>query len=391
MRRQQPVDATLRTVGKSILEEFDFRRVFIGRVQVGEIGKLFETNGDKLLERNIRRYLGLKDNRVNSAIYKTLEDPKQRSNFYFFNNGITAICTKFTHNALQGGDHTIRVENLQIVNGGQTSKTIQKRIQDDPTGDYQASSVLLRLYELASRDDDLVNNITYATNSQNPVDLTDLRSNDPIQDRLALGLKELGFEYKRKRDDIATGGDTITSSVAAEAIMAVWRRKPNAAKFRRSRLFGDLYQEIFREDLLPAHVLLSVLVFRLVENERKRGSLQARFVPYASHFLAMVVGDVLLRSKDVTRDSVDHENLPAIREYFDKNRQKLYKSAVRKVTAALKVLGVTEETALPRVAAQFRRGDLLEPLEKELEKRVDRQPRTSSRARKASRPSSRRQ
>lgn len=175
-----------------------------------------------------------------------------RESLYFFNNGITATCTKFTHNELQKRNQSLKVEGLQIVNGGQTSKTIQRRLLDDPAGDYSASSVLLRLYELASPEDVLVNNITYATNSQNPVDLADLRSNDRVQDRLALGLRELAFEYKRKRDDSTPGPDTITALVAAESVMAVWRRKPHAAKFRRSKLFGELYDEIFSLDFGPS-------------------------------------------------------------------------------------------------------------------------------------------
>jgi hypothetical protein len=84
-------------------------------------------------------------------------------------------------------------------------------------------------------------------------------------------MKDLGFEYKRKRDEqIASAPDVITSTVAGEAVMAAWKRKPNAAKFRRSKLFSELYDEVFSPDLQAAHVILSVLAFRLVENERKR-------------------------------------------------------------------------------------------------------------------------
>jgi hypothetical protein len=49
---------------------------------------------------------------------------------------------------------------------------------------FQNTYVLLRLYELDETDENLVHDITYATNSQNPVDLRDLRANDTIQQKV---------------------------------------------------------------------------------------------------------------------------------------------------------------------------------------------------------------
>jgi hypothetical protein len=306
LQKRKSVDCKVRLAGKAVVEDFDHRRVLVGRIPVSELKSLFDAEGDTLLERNIRRYLGLKDNRVNAGIHQTLVDPATRGNFYFFNNGITAICNKFSHNANQSEHWDVVARGLQIVNGGQTCKTIQRALEQHPNEDYSKTSVLLRLYELASDDDSLVGSVTFATNSQNPVDLTDLRSNDSIQESLATGMKDLGFEYKRKRDEQASSGpETITSAVAAEATMAVWRRQPHAAKFRKSKLFGDLYDDLFTPDLQPAHVILSVLIFRMIESERKRPKQkQPRFVPYASHFLAMVCGDLLLTKMNLRREDV---------------------------------------------------------------------------------------
>lgn len=379
LQRRKSIDAHLKLAGKAIVEDFDYRRVLVAKLPVSEVKALFDAHGDTLLDRNIRRYLGLRGNRVNAGIHATLASSDRRSNFYFFNNGLTAICTKFAYNALQAENWEVTVSGLQIVNGGQTCKTIQLALGENQAEDFSKTFVLLRLYEIISAEDELINSITFATNSQNPVDLTDLHSNDPIQDRLALGLKDMGFSYKRKRDDqLAATPDVITSSVAAESLMAVWRRKPHAAKFRRGRLFSDEYADIFSDELQPAHALLSVLAFRLVENERKRPSgKRPRFVPYASHFLAMVVIDLLLQSAKLTRAEVTHLNLTALRATFEKNRSKLYTRAVARVATALRRLGISEDTPLPRIAAQFRRGDLLEPLQRALA-----QSRSSSRSKR---------
>ncbi|CAK0759536.1 hypothetical protein CCP3SC15_240019 [Gammaproteobacteria bacterium] len=61
------------------------------------------------------------------------------------------------------------------------------------------ASVLVRIYKLPKDNEDIVLQITYATNSQNPVDLKDLRANDEKQQRLDNSIRELGFTYRRKR------------------------------------------------------------------------------------------------------------------------------------------------------------------------------------------------
>lgn len=99
LQRIKPVNETLRLTGKALVEDMNFSRVCVGRVAVTEIAALMKTHGQRLLERNIRRYLGLHGNRVNEGIRQTLHssDP---ANFYFFNNGLTLVCSDFSYNAL---------------------------------------------------------------------------------------------------------------------------------------------------------------------------------------------------------------------------------------------------------------------------------------------------
>lgn len=93
--------------------------------------------------------------RVNEEIARTLRDPQQRAKFYFFNNGITIICNKFGYNAFADKDLVIQIAGLQIVNGGQTSKTIQQ-IQKELGPEIGAAQVLVRIYELPDEDEELV-------------------------------------------------------------------------------------------------------------------------------------------------------------------------------------------------------------------------------------------
>jgi hypothetical protein len=365
LKKRAPVSDVLQLIGRAVVEDFNYRRVLIGKVQVQEIKALFDRHGDLLLERNIRRYLGLHENRVNLGIRSTLRTAGKRPNFYFYNNGITVVCSKFRHNALQAENFSVQVEDLQIINGGQTCKTIQRTLTQYPE-DYSQAYVLLRLYEIGSSDDLIVGDITYATNSQNPVELRDLHANDEIQQKLEMGMPDLGYQYKRKRDEQSSGPSTITVGVAAEAVFAVWRRKPHQAKFRHSELFGVFYDEIFRQDLNAAQVVLAVLIYRMVENERRRPLMAPapRYLPYASYVLAMLTGDALLKESNIDLKQIDHRNFATLRDTLDSKKTQLYLNAQTRLGKALVQLGVNDATSLQRLAATFRRGDLLEELRK---------------------------
>lgn len=364
LRKTQTVDDTLHMVGDAVFENFNFRRVVIGKVQVTEIAALFNRHQDRLLQRNIRRYLGLNENRVNADIHRTLADPESRENFYFFNNGITIICKSFRHNALQGANFQLKLENMQVINGGQTCKTIQQTLNSSESlSGYQNTYVMVRVYELADDDQGFVTDITYATNSQNPVDLRDLRSNDAIQKNLELGMKDLGYTYKRQREEGGMGSNVITSSTAAEATLAVWREKPHQAKFRRKEHFGKLYEDIFK-DLNAAQAILAVLIFRDVENKRKRPSSQTppAFMPYASHYISMLVGRDLLRDQGVALKDVSHRNFSELLKHLQDNETDYHARAAEKVTDALNVCYGKRDISLQQLSATFRRGDLLEML-----------------------------
>ena len=128
LQRSKQVDTTLTLSGQAIVEDMNYMRVLVGRVSVQAIQRLFNEHGDSLLERNIRRYLGLHTNRVNTAIHATLWDSNKSDKFYFYNNGITAVCDRFDYNAFQQSDYQVQLKNIQVINGGQTCKTIQETL-----------------------------------------------------------------------------------------------------------------------------------------------------------------------------------------------------------------------------------------------------------------------
>ena len=364
LQASKPVKDTLQLSGKAIVEDMEFSRVLLGRISVTEIATLIERHGERLLERNIRRYLGLQGNRVNEGIRHTLTSD-EKNNFYFYNNGVTLICDSFSYNALQDGDYKVRVENLQIINGGQTCMTIFKTLREPDLIHQNAQAfVLLRLYQLPRENEGLVQRITYATNSQNPVDLKDLRANDERQKILEKDIEQLGFNYRPKRSNTPTRSADITSGVAAEAVLSVWRRKPHQAKFFSREHFGKLYDTIFTDQLNGAQIVIAVQLYRIAENRRKRPeSTDPDFVRYASCFIAMQMGQKLLADMEVQMKDISHQNFQSAQMLIDQNGDSYFNASLQDIKQALQDLYGEQEISLQQLSATFRRGDLISRLQ----------------------------
>ena len=239
LQARKPINADLRLTGAARVETFDFRRALTGRMSVAELARLTNEYGNRLFDRNIRRYLGLAGNRVNEAVADTLRSPGQRPNFYFYNNGITITCSQFRHNALQEENWRVQVNDLQIVNGGQTARTVQQMAREIGP-EIGEAEVLVRIYELEQNDAELVEAITFATNSQNPVDLRDLKANDARQKALARSISELGYTYRAKREDRAVFARDESRAPHCRARPRELRHRPPQARFRSREHFGAL-------------------------------------------------------------------------------------------------------------------------------------------------------
>ena len=365
LQTSRPVKDTLQLSGEAIVEDMDFSRVLIGKISVDEIAMLIERHGERLLERNIRRYLGLQGNRVNESIRNTLTSD-EHNNFYFYNNGITLTCDNFSYNALQKGDYQVRVKNLQIINGGQTCLTIFKTLRPLLFKDNNSvvkAYVLIRLYQLPSDNDDLIRKITFATNSQNPVDLKDLRANDERQQTLEMDIEQLGYHYRRKRSDISTRPLDISSGVAAMAVLSVWRKKPHQAKFFSREHFGKLYDLIFTQQLNGSQVVIAVLLYRIAEKRRKKPeSHDPEFVRYASCFIAMQMGQKLLSQMGIQIHEISHKNFSVAQQLIKENEEAYFNDSVADIQKSLQSLYGEQKISLQQLSATFRRGDLIDRL-----------------------------
>ncbi len=361
LQAQKPIDTELQLTGQATVEPFDYRRVLMGRMSVGKLARLTEDHGNRLFERNIRRYLGLTGNRVNEGIAHTLRRRELRKNFYFYNNGITVTCSKFRHNALQKENWRVHIEGLQIVNGGQTARTVQQ-VAKELGSEIDDAEVLVRVYEIEQSDNDLVEAITFATNSQNPVDLRDLKANDARQKALGESISALGYIYRAKREDRPVSPNEFTSAVIAEAVLAIWRDRPHQARFSSRQHFGALYDTIF-SGLNGAQAVIAGLLHRHTETRRKRAPEDAPdFLPYGSRFIAMLMGRHLLEEMGIALDQLDHRNFQQAQDLIDQRHTEYVRRAEEAISTALEPLFAQRDRTLQRLSATFRRSDLVEML-----------------------------
>ena len=221
----------------------------------------------------------------------------------------------------------------------------------------------LRVYKLPKDNEDLVLQITHATNSQNPVDLKDLRANDDKQRRLETSIDALGYTYRRKRMERTIKTTDITAGAAAEAVLAIWRQAPHQAKFLTREHFGKLYDTIFSGELNGAQVIAAVLLYRAAENHRKRPAVSdPLLVRYGSCFIAMQMGKLLLKEMGISLSDLSHRNFAECKAMITEESERFFHEAVQDVESALVSLYGDQEISLQQLSATFRRGDLIERL-----------------------------
>jgi hypothetical protein len=128
---------------------------------------------DSLFNWNIRRFLGRKGE-VNAGLTATLSNEPQH--FYYYNNGISALCEEFDFNERT---RKIAIRKLQIVNGAQTIGALKNADAEK----LKDALVLVKLTAIkhAHREKGIAAALIKTNNTQNTLRAPDFRSNDPIQ------------------------------------------------------------------------------------------------------------------------------------------------------------------------------------------------------------------
>ncbi|MGY5394920.1 AIPR family protein [Acinetobacter sp. NigerLNRRAM0016] len=170
------------------------RKTLYGQVKLKDLVKLHENYQLALYQQNIRYFIG-GNTSPNKAIKNTLN--QEADNFFFYNNGITALCSDFTSAGSfgeNGRNRKYKIRNLSVVNGAQTIATAYDYYKENGNQISDDAKVLLTIIQ-ADSGQDIGKKITQNRNNQNPVDLTDFVALDDQQERLRREIKYFGYEY----------------------------------------------------------------------------------------------------------------------------------------------------------------------------------------------------
>jgi hypothetical protein len=231
---------------------------YICTVKGSEVARLVGGDRDKaIFDLNLRRFYGAEKGRVNPSIAATSSNRNESHMFWFFNNGITIVCDRCQ--VVDDPDNAhLKLTNLQIVNGCQTSMTLaaiaqQGTLQDDV-------EVLAKIFETS--DEKFVSRVVLTTNNQNAISSRDLKANDQIQEDYQRAFSQLyGLRYERKprefkglsREESKT---VVSNEKIAQAYLAIVKKKPTIARTQKYRIWDDeWYQQIFPEVRIEKHVL----------------------------------------------------------------------------------------------------------------------------------------
>lgn len=195
----------------------DKLRSFLCVMDATLLADLFERYGSRLLEGNVRSFLGMKGG-VNKGIRSTIQDSP--SLFFAYNNGIAATAANLTVENVDGRHLMTGLVDFQIVNGGQTTASILNARKKDRLS-LSGVTVQMKLTEV-SRDDahNLIPKIAQFANTQNKVAVADFFANHPFHIKIE--------EISRRLQVPAKAGVRVQSK---------WFYERSRGQFQNERLY----------------------------------------------------------------------------------------------------------------------------------------------------------
>lgn len=232
---------------KYIELDLDGTKSVIAAIPLKECVNIPGIHDGSLFRKNVRQSLG--NNKINKGIARTIKNsPKD---FFFYHNGITAICSK-----IDIIDNVLKVKELNVVNGCQSLNTIYSCSESiKSAGD---GYIMFKFYEIA--DGDKADKISINTNSQSAVKARDLRSND----KNILAIKKSYEErypygyFKTKRGEEVNLAKYNTNYIIdltdlGKELIA-WHSQRPTISYSETKIFDKYFTQIFHKDYLPENI-----------------------------------------------------------------------------------------------------------------------------------------
>lgn len=269
---------------------------YYGQVSAGEIASWWESHHPRLFAPNLRVFLGLTD--VNQGIVETIAN--NPDHFWYFNNGITALCGSVKKKPIGGNAHDSGVFeclDVKIVNGAQTVGAIASAAAKYPDKASKAN-VMVRFISLEQCPEGFSGDVTRATNTQNRIERRDFVSLDPQQERLRteLQLDNIFYAYK-SGEAIRSSSNGFDLTEATVALACSNRDLAHATQAKREigKLWEDIsrspYKTLFNPTVSGLRLWRLVQVLRVIDSTLKdefdlREGKEQMFTVHGNRFLA---------------------------------------------------------------------------------------------------------
>jgi hypothetical protein len=259
---------------------------------------------ENIFNDNVRVDLGPK-NPINKGIKESALS-EDNYEFWYLNNGIMLVCDQCSYVPNSVSPKAL-LTNVQIVNGGQTSRTLFHAYKENPTRVTNVD-ILVRIVE--TKDRSISQRISETANRQTPVKTRDLHANDWIQRKLEQDFLSLGYFYERKKNQHSDKpiDKRLDAELIAQVSLAYYSNMPSEARNSKSIVFGDEYSTIFNEDSVTAERLLfPYLIYKPLEIQKRAIQSKKRRripIPEEEAFKSLATFHILNTMKLVA----EHEN-----------------------------------------------------------------------------------
>lgn len=265
-------------------------KAFYGQVSATDVASWWEAHYPHIFAPNIRMFPG--DTDVNLSLLTTLRSAPE--NFWFFNNGITALCASITKKAIGGSSRDMGVfecRDLRVVNGAQTVGSIAAAASSHPD-EVAKARVPIRIISLEDCPEGFDREITRTNNTQNRIERRDFVALDQEQERLKNELHLEGITYVYKSgESVPTGAqgfdlvDATVSRACAQPDIALTMQ----AKREIGRLWEDIqkapYRQLFNGGVSGLNLWKHVQILRAVDSAltHQQSVLEGRARMFAIH------------------------------------------------------------------------------------------------------------
>ena len=154
---------------------------YLAVIPGAQLAAIYEKWGPRLLEANVRSFLQVRG-KVNKGIRDTIKEEPHM--FFSYNNGLSATADSIEVEQNSVGLQLLRADNLQIVNGGQTTASLHASRKTSPD-ELEKIHVQMKLTIVPrEKSEGVVPRISEYANSQNKVNAADFFANHPFHIRI---------------------------------------------------------------------------------------------------------------------------------------------------------------------------------------------------------------